>query len=44
MIPLAGQRKPIISKTTWVERALPVLASLSLLLIVLIWRAAEAVK
>jgi hypothetical protein len=44
MTSLPGQRKPIVSKTTWVERALPVLTSLSLLLLVLIWRATEALK
>jgi len=44
MISLPGQRKPIVTRTTWVERAMPVLTSLSLLLLILVWRAAEAVK
>jgi len=39
-----GQRKPIIAKTTWTEKALPALTSLMALLVVLIWRAADAVK
>jgi hypothetical protein len=44
MLSMPGQRKPVITKTTWMERALPVVVSLVLLLMVLIVRAAEAVK
>ncbi|GBU21130.1 hypothetical protein R80B4_01019 [Fibrobacteres bacterium R8-0-B4] len=44
MLSIPGQRKPVVTKTTWVERSIPVLTSLALLLMVLIWRAVEAVK
>jgi len=44
MISLPGQRKPIITKTTWVERSVPILVSAALLLMVLIWRAVDAVR
>jgi hypothetical protein len=44
MVSIPGQRKPVISKTTWVEKALPALTSLLLLLIILIVRAVEAVN
>jgi len=44
MMSMPGQRKPIISKTSWAEKALPALTSLTLLVLVLIWRAVDAVK
>jgi len=44
MMSMPGQRKPIISKTSWVEKAVPAITSLALLLLVLIWRAVDAVK
>ena len=44
MLSIPGQRKAIISKTTWKDKALPVVTSLLLLLVVLIWRAVDAVN
>jgi len=44
MMSAPGQRKAIVTKTTWAEKALPALTSLMALLLVLIWRAVDAVK
>lgn len=44
MVSIPGQRKPIVTKTTWLERSVPVVVSLVLLLMVLIVRAVDAVK
>jgi len=44
MTTIPGQRKPIVSKTTWAEKAFPILISAGLMLVVLVIRAVEAIK
>jgi len=44
MLSIPGQRKPIVSKTSWAEKAYPILISVGLMLVVLVIRAVEAIK